>query len=158
MRKQILVVVVGIILALALVTVAVAADPIVGTWKMNVSKSNAQNPSMLSKSETYKNESMDNGLKATCDGVDAAGTAFHISYSVKYDGKDYPLTGDPKRDTISAKKNDPNIVVFGYKKAGKNVGTFTCTITKDGKTTTCSGKAKDTKGQDVAMDIVYEKQ
>jgi riboflavin biosynthesis pyrimidine reductase len=36
--------------------------------------------------------------------------------------------------------------------------TLKCTISKDGKTATCSGKAKDAKGQDAAADIIYEKQ
>ncbi len=158
MQKQILVVAAGLIIVLALATVVLAADPYVGTWKMNISKSKAQNPSMMPKSEIIKNEGLDNGLKATCDGIDAEGKAYHVLYSVKYDGKDYPITGHPQRDTISAKKDDPSIAVFVYKKAGKDVATAKCTITKDGKTATCSGKAKDAKGQEFTMSVVYEKQ
>jgi hypothetical protein len=160
MRIRSLVMSVTVVFAslLALAVIALAADPFVGTWKVNVAKSKALSPNMLPKNETIKNEGIDNGLKATCDGLDAEGKAYHILYSVKYDGKDYSFTGDPKRDTISAKKIDPSIAVFVYKKAGKEVATCKCTITKDGKTATCSGKAKDAKGQDVAMDIIYEKQ
>jgi hypothetical protein len=158
MRKQILIISAGIIIVLALVTAAVAADPFIGTWKMNVSKSKAQNPSMLPKSEIITNEGVDNGLKTNYDGVDAEGKAYHVVWSGKYDGKDYPLTGDPNRDMCSGKKIDPNVGVFVYKKAGKEVATFQCTISKDGKTSNCIGKAKDAKGQDQSVTVVYDKQ
>ena len=113
---------------------------------------------MLPKNEIIKNEGLDNGLKTNYDGVDAVGKPYHVAWSGKYDGKEYPMTGDPNRDMCSGKKIDSNIGEFIYKKAGKEVATFRCTISKDGKTSNCIGKVKDTKGQDATMEVVYEKQ
>ena len=62
-------------LVLGLATMAIAADPFVGTWKLNVAKSKitGQTP----KSETLKIATQNNGFKWTFDTVDAEGKATH---------------------------------------------------------------------------------
>jgi hypothetical protein len=135
-----------------------AADPFVGTWKMNVGKSKAPNPSMLSKSEIIKNEGIDNGLNTIYEGVDAEGKAYRMVWSGKYDGKDYPITGSPDWDTCAEKKINPNTLVIVNKKAGKEVSSTRCTVSKDGKTGECIGKAKDEKGQEVTSIYIYDRQ
>ncbi len=136
-----------------------AADPFIGTWKMNIAKSKASDPSMMPKNETVKNVAQENGFfKTTFDGVDATGKAYHIEWSGKYDGKDYPATGDPNVDMSAAKKVDANTVVAVDKKAGKEVATWRVTVSKDGKIETVAGKGKDAKGQAYTMDLVYDKQ
>jgi hypothetical protein len=145
-------------LVLTLAAIAFAADPFVGTWKMNVAKSKAPNPGMLPKSEIIKNEGLDNGLKSTYDGVDAEDKTYHIVWSGNYDGKDYPATGSPNWDTCSEKKISPNILVIVDKKAGKEVASYRCTVSNDGKTVSCIGKAKDAKEQDQSLTCVYDRQ
>ena len=85
--------VVAIVLACA--AIAIAADnPFVGTWKLNLAKSKyASGPAP--KGETWKIEAQDNGQKDTFDGIDANGKPYHVQASPKYDGKDYPVAGDP---------------------------------------------------------------
>ncbi len=138
--------------------IGAADNPFIGTWKLNVAKSKASDPSSMAKWETIKTEALDNGFKNTCDGVDANGKAYHYTWSPRYDGKDYPITGLPDADTSSMKKVDSNTVVEVWKKAGKEVAHWRVTVAKDGKTHTVSGKIKDEKGQDVTFDWVYDKQ
>jgi hypothetical protein len=134
-----------------------AADPLVGTWKLNVAKSKASDPSMMPKNETIKYLAQENGLKVIVDGFEARGK-YHIVWSGKYDGKDYPYTGNLDADTSAMRKVDTNIVVFVDKKAGKEVVTWRLTTSKDGKTYILAAKGKDAKGQAFTMDLIYDKQ
>ena len=70
-----------------------AADPIIGTWKLNVPESNANDRRLLHKSETMKIAAQENGAIFSFDGVDAEGTVFHGGWSGKYGGKNYPFIG-----------------------------------------------------------------
>jgi hypothetical protein len=158
MRKQILIFAAVIIVVLALVSMAMAADPIVGTWKLNVAKSKVSDPSMMNKSEIITNVAQENGLKFTIDGVDAKGKAYHVTWSGKYDGRDYPQTGSQDVDMTAAKKIDANTFIFMDKKAGKEDVTWRTTVSKDGKVMTIAGKGKDAKGQEWSVTAVYDKQ
>jgi hypothetical protein len=112
----------------------------------------------MQKSVTVKNEGIDNGLKSIQDGVDADGKTFHTEWTGKYDGKDYPLKGDPTLDMSSLTKIDANTFVGVDKKAGKEVARYKFAFSKDEKTVTMTGKGKDSKGQEYNFTLVYDKQ
>jgi hypothetical protein len=133
---------------LALVTIAVAADPLVGTWKLNLEKSKFNPPSSAPKSEILKIIAQDGGLKWTSDTVDAAGKATKGEWSGKYDGKDYALTENADVDTIAAKKINANTFESVSKKGGKVVGTGRGAVSKDGKTLTLASKTTNAQGQE----------
>jgi len=135
-----------------------AADPFVGTWKLNVAKSKATDPSALPKSEISKWEGLDNGMKAAVNGVDAAGNAYQIEISAKYDGKDYALKGYPLADTLAQKKIDATTLEMIAKKAGQEVERWQITISKDGKTQTWVGKGKNAKGKEFNGTFAYDRQ
>jgi hypothetical protein len=155
MRKQILIVAAVTIFALALVSIAMAGDPFVGTWKLNVAKSKFNPPSSAYKSLIVKIEAQDNGLKFTFDIVDAEGKVSHVEDAPKFDGKDYPIKGDPTTDMVSLKRIGDNGFEIVYKKGGKETGTTRVVLEKDGKSSTVT--AKDAKGQETTTSI-YEKQ
>lgn len=156
MGKHILVVMTAI-LVLALATVAMAADPHVGTWKLNPAKSKV-NPGPPPKSEMATFTAQDNGLRLVADGMDGEGKAFHVAYAAKFDGKDYPLTGFTDADTVAIKRNDANTFSELIKKAGKEVMSARLVASKDGKTLTRTTKEKNAKGQDVNNTYIYDKQ
>jgi hypothetical protein len=140
-----------------LVGLAWAADPFVGTWKLNVAKSKV-NPPLLPKSATTKVMPKGDGFTWISDFVTADGKVSHMEWSGKYDGKDYPITGDPNTDTNALKKIDSNTIVEVDKKGGKEVGNFRLVVSSDGKTMTLTGKGKDEKGQEFTVTVVSEKQ
>src|SRR5213592_2416767 len=74
----------------------VAADPHIGTWKLNETKSKIT-PGTL-KNTTVVYSSMFGQVKIKADGIDAKGRRSHTEWSGKFDGKDYPVTGDPNAD------------------------------------------------------------
>jgi hypothetical protein len=143
--------------ALMLSTVAKAADHQIGTWKLNLAKSK-YSPGPPPKEGTLTVEPQSDGLKFTIDSIDAESKPVHYELSPKYDGKDYPMTGNPNADTASMKKiNDHTIEVVG-KKNGQVTMTSRSVVSKDGKTRTTTQKGKNAKGQDVNNTIVYDRQ
>jgi|WetSurMetagenome_2_1015567.scaffolds.fasta_scaffold100404_2 hypothetical protein len=129
-----------------------AADPFVGTWKMNVAKSNA-NPTP--KSQTLKIAAQDGGFKWAFDTIEADGKATGGVWSGKYDGKDYSLTENTDFDTVATKKINANTLDSVMKKGGKVVGAGREVVSKDGKTLTLTSKLTNAQGQSVS---VYDKQ
>jgi hypothetical protein len=85
-----------------LVSIAWAADPFVGTWKLNPSKTKTTGwASAISESSTVKIEAQENGVKFRWDAVKPDGQALHAEFAAKYDGNDYTVMGDPDSDTVS---------------------------------------------------------
>ena len=157
MRKHSIVVLVTMFLTLAMATAALAADPNVGTWKLNVAKSKF-NPGPGPKSGMVTITAQDNGIKSVSDGVNAEGKATHNEFAAKYDGKDYPVTGSTTYDTMALTKVDANTTTLVPKKGGKEIGIGRAVVSKDGKTRTITAKGKDANGQDTSFTAVYEKQ
>ncbi len=140
---------------LGLVGWAWAADPFIGSWKLNLAKSKVEN---MPKNEIMVITPQENGFKTSFEGVDGKGKAFHDEWAATYDGKEHPRVGNPNEDVISMKKIDSNAITVVAKKAGKEVSSWRVVISKDGKTQTAVGKVKDSKGQETSETWVYEKQ
>ena len=144
-------------LALCFVAAAVclAADGFTGTWKLNEAKSKVS-PG-VPKNGTVVYEAAGDSVKITVEGTDSAGTATRSEWTGKFDGKDYPVTGDPSTDSVSYQRVNPNTLKGKTKKDGKVAGTFTLTVSKDGKVTIVefvdNSQEKPVKGV-----AVYDKQ
>jgi hypothetical protein len=134
-----------------------ADDPIVGTWKLNLFKSN---PAALAtfRNLTAKVEPRPDGLKVTEDLVTPLGVAIHAEFTAKYDGMDYPVIGDPYFDTISLTHTDPKHANATWKKAGRVVAVAQNVISPDGKTWTETIATRDAQGKDITIVAVYDKQ
>lgn len=72
-------------------------------------------------------------FKATADGLSMSSPA-GTSYQAKFDGKDYPVSGDPGGTVVSLKQVKPNTIVETDKRMGKVVEVDTMTVAADGKT------------------------
>jgi len=142
--------------ASAAVVAAPAADPLMGTWELNVAKSTF-NPGPAPKSDTRTYAATEQGIAMTWKNVGADGKEIVAKSTFKVDGKDYPLTGFANFDTLSLKQVDDLTVHSTQKKNGKVVGATTRTISKDGKVLTL--KSKGTGAAGVAYDnvMVYDK-
>ena len=134
-----------------------AADPVVGSWKLNVAKSK-YSPGPAPKSATITYEDTADGLKRTGETIDAEGKKTSFEYTAKYDGKDYPVTGSDVFDTISIKRINDHTVASTLKKAGKVVSTSRRVTSKDGKTMTLTINGTNAEGQKTHAVAVYDKQ
>ena len=136
------------------------ADNSLGTWKRNIEKSKSSPPtSNPIKSATMVREASGDGVKVTNTGTRADGTAATWSYTAKYDGKEYPVTGNAPFDTIVLKQIDANTYTSVVsKKGGKYHTTGRTVISKDGKTSTLTTKGTNTDGKPFTQTIVYDRQ
>jgi|WetSurSiteA1Bulk_404760.scaffolds.fasta_scaffold25507_1 hypothetical protein len=133
-----------------------AADPFIGTWKLNAAKSKANYP--LPKSITNTCTAQGNAQKIAIDSVESDGTITHRSWTSTFDGKDHPIVGDPNSDMSSEIRVNPNTIEYVHKKNGKEGARGRVVLSKDGKTFTDTGEGKDQKGQTFTWSIVMEKQ
>ena len=150
-----------------LVTASVASSPLlaqgnpfVGNWKLNVAKSKFE-PGPAPKSQTRTVVAEGEGAKYTFEGVRADGTSFSYSFTVNYDGKDNPISGEGapgSADTIAIKRVGDYKVEATLKKAGKQVGTSKAEVSTDGKVSTVKSKGHTPDGKAYSIVAVYEKQ
>jgi hypothetical protein len=139
-------------------TLCAQDDPVMGTWKLNLAKSKFI-PGPTPKSVTMKREpSGANGIHYVTDTVTAQGATEHVEYTATYDGKEYPVKGDPNRDSISIKKIDAHHYEFTNKKAGKVTASGGGVVSPDGKTLTITAKGINAQGQETNNVQVYDKQ
>jgi hypothetical protein len=136
--------------------VCLAADGFIGTWKLNEAKSKltAGTP----KNSTVVYSVMSDNIMVTIDGTDAAGKATHTEWMGKYDGKDYPVTGDSTSDARSVKQIDDHTLAFTVKKGDKVLFTGRIVLSADGKSRTVTTEGTDSTGKKTAATAVYDKQ
>jgi len=146
---------VGLVVGLTM-CFAAAANPAIGTWKLNEAKSKLT-PG-FPKNLTVKYEVVGDQINATVDGVDGMGKPTHNEWTGKFDGKDYPVTGDPTSDMRSYKVVDDHTVALTVKKGGKVTITGTIVTSADGKTRTLTAGGTDSMGMKVEGVSVYDKQ
>ena len=149
----------SILLALAAcvasATAILAADQS-GTWKLNTSKSKISPGA--AKNDTVVITAMGDDMKVVVDGTDSSGKAAHNEWVGKFDGKNYPVTGDPSVDVRSYMATDDHTWAVAQKKNGKITTSGTVTISADGKTRTVDAKGTDAQGKAVSSHAVYDKQ
>ena len=141
----------------AAVMVCFAAEDVnMGTWKLNEAKSKI-NPA-VGKNVTVVYEAAGDSVKVTVDGVDADGKPEHSEWTGKFDGKDYPVTGDPANDMRSYRRVNDHRLALTDKKDGKVTLTGRIVVSADGKSRTVTISGTDAKGAKVTSIQVYDKQ
>ena len=137
-------------------TMCFAANPNLGSWKLNESKSKLIAGMPRNLAVVYA--AAGGSIKATIDGVDGQGKPTHNEWTCKFDGKDYPVTGDPTSDTRAIKQIDDHSYDLTVKKGGKVTMTGTAVISADGKTRTVTVSGTDAAGKKITATSVYDKQ
>ena len=145
-------------LAICLVTatVSLAQDQAMGTWKLNEAKSKLAPGN--AKNSTVVYEAAGDSVKVTVDGTNSDGSAAHNEWTGKFDGTDYPVTGDPTSDTRSYKKVNAHTLDMTIKKGGKATVTGQIVVSADGKSRTVTTSGTDAQGKKFKSVAVYDKQ
>jgi hypothetical protein len=127
----------GVTLAFCFLATAAcfAADPQMGTWRLNEGKSKFAPGRPKNTMVVYK-DAAGGSVKITADGVSADGKRTHSEWTGKFDGKEYPVTGDPNADMRSYTKVDDRTMNFTAKKGGKVAVTGRVVLSADGKSRT----------------------
>jgi hypothetical protein len=149
---------IGLTLACCVLGVAtcLAADPQMGTWKLNEAKSKIM-PGTL-KNTRVVCSSVSGQVKVESDGIDANGKSVHVEWSGKFDGKDYRVTGYANSDTRNYTKVDERTLTTTNKKNGKVTVSGQIVISADGKSRTVTVTGTTSKGTEFKNVAVYDKQ
>ncbi|HZQ25606.1 MAG TPA: hypothetical protein VFA89_22645 [Terriglobales bacterium] len=134
-------------------TVCFAESSLMGTWKLDEAKSKL---GAGGKNNTVVYEAAGDNIKCTIDGVDADGKPTHIEWTGKFDGKDYPLTGDPSGDMRAYTTVNERTTKGVTKKDGKVTATSRIVVAADGKTRTVTTDQAGAKKAHIVA--VYDKQ
>jgi hypothetical protein len=149
----------GILLAALLCLIAApafAVDWQMGSWKLNEGKSKLTAGS--AKNHTVVYTTVGSRIKVTVDGTDPDGKPAHNEWIGAFDGKDYPVTGDPAQDLRAYTKIDDHTLSFVIKKAGEVTLTGKIVVSKDVKSRTVTTTGSDAKGNKFTNIAVYDRQ
>lgn len=134
-----------------------ADNPNMGTWKLNDAKSKI--PAGAPKNTTVVYSADGDNIKVTTDGVDGKGKTVHTGWVGKFDGKDYPLTGDVgSRATRSYKQINERKLELTSKEGDKVTNHGTIEVAKDGKSRTVDLEGTAADGKKMKSKAVYDKQ
>ena len=132
-----------------------ASSAFMGTWTLNEAKSKMAAGSGKNSTVTYTMDG--DNIKCTIEGTDGNGQAIHTEWSGKFDGKDYPVTGDPTSDMRSYRMVSAHTLMASDKKDGKVIITARVAVSADGKSRTVTIHGKDAKGMRTTIVAVYDK-
>jgi hypothetical protein len=132
-----------------------AANPHLGTWKLNQAKSTIAPET--GKSNTVVYTEMKDKIKVTVDGVDKDGKPRHGVWEGKTDGKAYKTKGNMPWDSMAYKVVNDHTYELTAMKDGKVLSSGKSTVSADGKsrTVTMSGTVDGKKFNNKA---VYNKE
>lgn len=112
-----------------------------GSWEMRTIRNMGSGPTT-----TY--QSTKNGLQES---------AGNTSFDARFDGKDYPLIGDPAHSTVSLKRIDENTIEETDKQGGKVIRVTRMMVSRDGKSMKVESTSWQREGEST-MTYTAEKQ
>jgi type IV secretory pathway protease TraF len=145
-----------VVILSSLLLVAQAPDLVVGTWELNVAKSQfSPGPPPKREQRIYVVTGQD--VRATATGIDRNGKPFTTMWTVNYDGKPRPLSGNADADMLVMTRTDPLTVTFTQSRRGTQVMTGTRIISRDGRIMTITTTGTDAQGRALNNVEVFEK-
>ena len=132
-----------------------AANPHIGTWKLNEAKSKLA-PGMGKNTAVTYTEQGDK-IKVTVDGVDKDGKSTHSVWVGKFDGKAYPAKGNLSWNSAAYKTVNDRTNDITTMKDGKVLWTGRITVSPDGKSRTVAVNGTDAQGKKFTAKVVYNK-
>jgi hypothetical protein len=147
---------VSLVVFLAGFAVCLAADLNMGTWKLSEAKSKFSPGATRNNTVVY--EAAGDSVKITVDGVDSEGQPTHNVWTGKFDGKDYPVTGDPNSDMRSYQSVDAHTLALSVKKGGTETVTGRIVVADNGKSRTVTTSSTDSKGNKISNTAAYDRQ
>ena len=142
-------------LSFTAVVACFAANPHMGTWKLNEAKSKLV-PGM-GKNTTVTYAEQKDKIKITVDGVDKDGKPTHSVWVGKFDGKAYPVKGNLPYNSVAYKVVNDRTNDITVMKDGKIGWTGQITVAADGKSRTVTINGTDANGKKFKGKAVYDK-
>jgi len=136
--------------------VCFAANPHIGSWKLNDAKSKV--PAGMGKNTTVVYAERGDKIKVTVDGVDKDGKPTHSVWVGKFDGKAYPVKGNLSYNSVAYRVVNDRTNDITTWKDGKMVWSGKITVASDGKSRTVTLNGTDASGKKFSGKAVYDKE
>ena len=152
----------ALVVAMLVVSAGLAADdnPLIGKWKLNPAKTK-YSAGAPPKNQIITYDMVGDALRLTAEIDNAQGHQTN-TYTAKYDGKDYPFTSSARDfaagQTVRLKRIDALTTERTTYFKGKQIGSVTEVVSKDGKTLTRTQKGANPQGQPIDNVQVLDKQ
>lgn len=141
---------------LAFATLGLAADPFVGTWKLDTAKTK-YTTGTPPKSQTITIKEAGADLDVNITGTAADGSPIASHYTVPAGGGAGKIISSPY-DSVNSKRSSPTERSVEYAKGGKVVYSTASKLSADGKTLTVKAKGSNPMGQNVEATNIYTRQ
>jgi hypothetical protein len=132
-----------------------AANPHMGTWKLNEAKSKLV-PGM-GKNTTVTYAEQKDKIKITVEGIDKDGKPTHSVWVGKFDGKAYPVKGNLPYNSVAYRVVNDRANDITAMKDGKIGWNGRITVSADGKSRTVTINGTGTDGKKFSGKAVYDK-
>jgi len=147
--------VVAVALSFMAAAACFAANPHMGTWKLNEAKSKLV-PGM-GKNTTVTYAEQKDKIKITVEGVDKDGKPTHSVWVGKFDGKAYPVKGNLPANAVAYKVVNDRTNDITTMKDGKTMWSGRITVAADGKSRTVTINGTDADGKKFKGKAVFDK-
>ena len=145
----------AVALSFAMTAASLAANAQMGTWKLNEPKSKI--PAGMGKNKTVSYVEQKDKIKITVDGVDKNGKPTHSVWVGKFDGKAYPVKGNPISNAVAYRTVNDRTNDITALKDGKVMWSGRITVAPDGKSRTVTINGTDANGKKFSGKAVYDK-
>lgn len=136
--------------------IAFAADPVVGTWKLDVLHSKfSSDPAPVSELRIYSETS--DGVQVTVKTVDSKGKATTTEYPTTFDGKDHVRPGTTPGTSVALTRDSDHHASAVLKHAGTVMADVERSISADGMTMTITYTGKNETGDPIDKISVYQR-
>jgi len=142
-------------LSFAAIVACFAANPQMGTWKLNEAKSKLA-PGM-GKSTTVTYSEQGDKIRVAVNGMDKDGKPTQGVWVGKWDGRAYKAKGNLSWDSAAYKVVNDYTNDITTMKNGKVMWTGHITVSKDGKSRTVTVNGTDANGEKFTSKAVYDK-
>jgi hypothetical protein len=145
----------AVALSFAAAAACFAANPHLGTWKLNEAKSKI--PPGMGKNTMVTYAETKDKIKVTVEGVDKDGKPTHSIWVGKFDGKGYPAKGNLTYNSVAYKVVNDRTNDITTWKDGKMVWSGRIMVAADGKSRTVTMSGTDANGKKFKGKAVYDK-
>lgn len=143
---------------------AQSAQPLTGTWKLNLAKSTFSPPDLSAPSLLVTYEVTRDTVRASLDGVDSSRRAVHSEYTATFDGRQHPVTGTvdgkpaPNQGSVSWKRIDDRTYEVRNVSSAQVVTTRRIVVSPDGKSRITTVTGRDAQGRTVHHVMFFDRQ
>ena len=139
-----------------------AADPLVGTWKLNVAKSKQAGPGMRYKEWTHVYEEQEGQLVGAATQILEDGSIIHSKYTVSSTGGTVHFSEGALPEgvsmTLSPRSEDSHTADWPVEMGGRAIAAWQDVVSSDGKTLTVTARGNDAKGKPYEAVLVFDRQ